>query len=109
MERRRDVGRDVELPEVVVAGQVAIRAVDEAGLFVFAELDARQLQGVVDHRERDFLGAGVLHARPQHAGHQRRAEAGAGKGGHEAAAGLIDILHAGKYRIKSNLFAQSNQ
>ena len=99
----------MELPQIVVAREIPIGTVDETSLFLVADLEARQLQGFVNHRERDLGNRRVLEARPDDAGDEGRAQTGAREGGYETPAGLIDILHAGKYRIKSNLFGLSNQ
>jgi hypothetical protein len=86
MEWRRDVVRDVNLPDVGVLREITIRTGDHFLALVLGQLDARQLQGVRDHFERDRLGSGVLHSGPDNPGGQRRTEADTGEIGHETAA-----------------------
>ena len=93
VERRRHIRRNVQLAQFLVAGEVAIRRLDEGLLLLFADVNTRQLQRIVDHRQRHALGAGVLHARPQNPGHERGAETGAGKGRHEPPPSRVECAH----------------
>ena len=63
---------------------------------VFGELEAGQLHGVGDHRERDLLRAGVLHAGPEDPGRERGAEADAREVGDESSSGFLLVGHGGE-------------
>jgi hypothetical protein len=95
MKRRRHVVRDVHRAQLFVLRQVAVRAVDHALALVFGQLDARQLQRFGHHRERDLLGAGVLHPRPHDPGRQGAAQADAREVRKESAACLVRLDHLG--------------
>jgi hypothetical protein len=93
VERRRHIGRDVQLAQFLKAGEVAIRRLDEVLLLFLADFDAGQLERIVDHRQRDALRGGVLHARPQHAGDERGSKSGARKGRHEPPSSGVQSRH----------------
>ncbi len=87
--RRRHVVRDGDRALLLQPRERGVGAVDERLAVVFRQFDARQLQRVGHHRQRDAVGAGLLHARPEHARRERAAEAEAGEGGEKATARIV--------------------
>ena len=93
MKWRRHVRWNVEVADLLEAGQIAIRPFDKGGALLFAQVYPRHGERIGDHGQRDALCARILHPRPEDAWRQGRAKPRPGKMGHESPSRLVDVLH----------------
>jgi hypothetical protein len=93
VEGRLDVERDVQVAQVVVAGERLVGAAQDGLLLVFREAEAGDGERAFEQVGSDGGGLLLLELRPEDAGEQGRAEADGGEVGEEAAAGFGGVVH----------------
>ena len=91
--RRRDVGVDRDLPQIRVARQVLVHAVEDLLALFVGEVEARHREGILEHRAGDVRGVLLLHAGPQDAWEERGGQAGAREVREESPSGCGRIRH----------------
>ena len=90
---RRDVAWNVDRALFFVAREVLVRGIDHRLELCFTEFQAGEQHRVGDHGQRDSFLARVLHAGPENARRERRAQTEACKVRDESSARFIQVGH----------------